>query len=100
MIQSIAFVITLAIAVYFIRKRVLRLRDNIRLGKETTITGDKGQRLKNMILVAFGQQKMFKKITPAIFHFFIYAGFLIINLEVLEFITAFSLHFWVAYTLF
>jgi ferredoxin len=86
MIQSIAFIITLAIAVFFIRKRVLRLRDNIRLGKETIITGDKGQRLKNMILVAFGQQKMFKKLTPAIFHFFIYAGFLIINLEVLEFV--------------
>jgi heterodisulfide reductase subunit C len=39
-----------------------------------------------MMLVAFGQKKMFKKIIPAFLHFLIYAGFLIINLEVLEFI--------------
>ncbi len=40
----------------------------------------------NVLLVAFGQKKMFKRPIPAILHFFIYAGFLIINLEVLEFI--------------
>lgn len=39
-----------------------------------------------MLLIAFGQKKMFKKIIPAFLHFWIYAGFLIINLEVLEFI--------------
>ena len=45
-----------------------------------------GERLKNMLFVAFGQKKMFKRPLPAILHFFIYAGFLIINLEVLEFV--------------
>ena len=39
-----------------------------------------------MLLVAFGQRKMFKRVIPALLHFLIYAGFLIINLEVLEFI--------------
>ena len=39
-----------------------------------------------MLLVAFGQKKMFKRPIPAILHFFIYVGFLIINLEVLEFV--------------
>ena len=39
-----------------------------------------------MLLVAFGQQKMFKNLIPALLHLFIYLGFLIINLEVLEFI--------------
>jgi heterodisulfide reductase subunit C len=39
-----------------------------------------------MLLVAFGQQKMFKKLVPAVLHLFIYVGFLVINLEVLEFI--------------
>lgn len=38
-----------------------------------------------MILVAFGQKKMFKRVVPAFFHLLIYVGFLIINLEVLEF---------------
>ena len=38
------------------------------------------------MLVAFGQKKMFKRPVPAILHLFVYAGFLVINIEVLEFI--------------
>ena len=63
----------------------LRIRENIRLGKKNEITDHQGQRLSNILLIAFGQKKMFKRFIPAILHFFIYAGFLIINLEVLEF---------------
>lgn len=69
-----------------IRKRVLRIKANILLGKPNDIKDHPNERLKNVLLIAFGQQKMFKKITPAVLHFFIYAGFLIINLEVLEFV--------------
>lgn len=86
MIQQIAFIITLAIAAYLIRKRVLRIRDNIQLGKKNALIDRKSDRFKNMLLVAFGQKKMFKKVTPAVLHFFIYVGFLVINLEVLEFV--------------
>ncbi|MCZ8216898.1 MAG: Fe-S oxidoreductase, partial [Cyclobacteriaceae bacterium] len=86
MIQQIAFVITLGIAGYFIRKRALRIRDNIKLGKANLIMDRPTERLQNMLLVAFGQKKMFKKVIPAILHFFIYVGFLVINLEVLEFV--------------
>jgi ferredoxin len=86
MIQQILFIITLGVAVYFIRKRALRIGSNIRLGKEKHINDRKDDRLKNLLLVAFGQKKMFKRPVPAILHFFIYAGFLIINIEVLEFI--------------
>jgi ferredoxin len=39
-----------------------------------------------MLLVAFGQKKMFKRPFPALLHLSIYVGFLVINLEVLEFI--------------
>ena len=39
-----------------------------------------------MLLVAFGQKKMFKKPIPAILHLFVYVGFLVINIEVLEFV--------------
>jgi ferredoxin len=86
MIQQIAFLLTLGLAVYFIRKRVLFIRNNIRLGKKLEINDRKGDRLKNMGLIAFGQKKMFKKVIPATLHFFIYVGFLVINLEVLEFV--------------
>lgn len=85
-IQQLVFLGVLLVAGYFIRKRVLRIKGNIRLGKANPITDHKSERLKNVLLVSFGQKKMFKRLVPATFHFFIYAGFLIINLEVLEFI--------------
>jgi heterodisulfide reductase subunit C len=85
-LQQIVFLITLGIAGFFIRKRINQIRSTISLGKKTTLTGSNKERLKNVLLVAFGQKKMFKRFIPAFFHFFIYAGFLIINLEVLEFI--------------
>jgi len=86
LLQQILFLITLTVAVYLIRKRVLRIKGNIQLGKPFSIEGDRGSRWKNVLLIAFGQRKMFKRIIPAFFHFWIYAGFLIINIEVLEFV--------------
>lgn len=86
MIQQIAFIIAFAIAIYFISRRVGGIRKNIQLGKNIDRSDRGGERFKNMLLVAFGQKKMFKRITPAILHFFIYVGFVVINLEVLEFV--------------
>jgi len=86
MIQPIAFFLTLLAAVWLIRKRVLHIRRNINLGKAAEITDRKGERWKNMFLVALGQKKMFKRLIPAFLHLLIYVGFLVINIEVLEFI--------------
>jgi ferredoxin len=85
-LQQIIFLAILINAGFFIRKRIRRISANIKLGKANPIKDHSGDRMMNMLLVAFGQKKMFKRFTPAFFHFFIYAGFLIINLEVLEFI--------------
>lgn len=85
-VQQLLFLVTLAAAGFIIFKRVRRIRANIVLGKAYTPEGDSSRRIQNVLLVAFGQQKMFKRFLPAFFHFLIYAGFLIINLEVLEFI--------------
>lgn len=85
-LQQILFVFTLAIAVYFIRKRVLRIKANINLGKDHEISDNPSERMRNMFLIAFGQKKMFKRTIPALLHFFVYFGFLVINLEVLEFV--------------
>ena len=74
-LQQIVFIITLAGAVFLIRRRVLSIGSNIRLGKAFEATGNSGQRFQNMLLVAFGQRKMFKKFIPAFLHFFIYVGF-------------------------
>jgi ferredoxin len=86
MIQQLAFIITLGVAIYFIRKRVMLISMTIKLGKKKDIKDNIPDRIRNMVLVAFGQKKMFKRFIPAFLHFFIYIGFLIINLEVLEFV--------------
>jgi heterodisulfide reductase subunit C len=86
MIQQLAFLVTLGIAGFLIVKRALTIKRNIQLGKKTEVSDRKSERLKNLLLIAFGQKKMFKKPISAVLHLFIYVGFMVINLEVLEFI--------------
>lgn len=84
--QQILFVLVLAVAAYLLTKRIRRLRKNILLGKDVKMEKNPSARLRNLLLIAFGQKKMFKRPIPAILHLFLYVGFLIINIEVLEFI--------------
>ncbi|MEX2235816.1 MAG: (Fe-S)-binding protein, partial [Cyclobacteriaceae bacterium] len=86
MVEQIAFIIVLLTAGYFLFKRISFIRKNIQLGKNAEIKGDPHKRLRNLLLIAFGQKKMFKRPLPAILHLFLYVGFLVINIEVLEFI--------------
>lgn len=86
MISQIAFVLVLGAAIYFIQKRFGRIRKNINLGKPKDFKDQTDKRWNNVLLVALGQRKMFKRIVPAILHMMIYVGFLVINVEVLEFI--------------
>ena len=54
------------------------------LGHAADFSDRKADRWRNLLLIAFGQKKMFRNPTVAIMHFLIYAGFIIINIEVLE----------------
>ncbi|MBL3654616.1 4Fe-4S dicluster domain-containing protein [Fulvivirga sediminis] len=85
-LPQILFLITLGIVSFILYKRIARIRSNIMLGKEIDLKNHKSERLNNMMLIAFGQKKMFKRPVPAFLHFLIYFGFLVINLEVLEFV--------------
>lgn len=86
LIQQALFFGILTVSIYFIFKRVQFIRRNINLGKSQVYEGQGGRRIRNVLLLAFGQKKMFKRPIPAVLHFFIYTGFLVINLEVAEFI--------------
>jgi heterodisulfide reductase subunit C len=83
-IQQIIFIIIAGISVYLFAKKVGEIRRNIKLGRDEDLSDNSGQRWKNMILLALGQQKMFKKPLPAFLHLAVYAGFIIINIEILE----------------
>ena len=85
-LPQLAFVIILAVASWLLYKRITQIRKNIFLGKSEDRNDNKPERWKTMWLVAFGQKKMFKRIIPAFLHLLIYVGFLVINLEVLEFV--------------
>src|ERR1700760_4926474 len=84
MIAQILFIIILASAIYLFSKNVGKVRRNILLGKDTDRSDNPALRWKTMAMVALGQTKMVKRPLAAVMHFFIYAGFIIINLEVLE----------------
>jgi ferredoxin len=83
-VPQILFVILLATAAWLFGKRINQVRRNILLGKDEDFSGNTSARWKNLFLLAFGQKKMFQNPLVAIMHFIIYAGFIIINAEVLE----------------
>lgn len=85
-LPQLAFLLVFAAAGFIIYKRVSFLKRNIFLGKAETRNDQPDKRWKTMLLVALGQQKMFKRVIPALLHLMIYVAFVIINLEVLEFI--------------
>jgi heterodisulfide reductase subunit C len=85
-IQQIAFIILCIVSIYLFAKKAMQIKRNIFLGREEDISDNKPLRWKNLLLLAFGQKKMFRNPLVAVMHFVIYAGFIIINIEVLEII--------------
>ena len=86
MISQIIFALLLATAGYFIFKRYQFVKGNILLGQKGPETDRKGERLKTMMLVAFGQGKMFSRPFVALMHLIVYVGFVVINIELIEII--------------
>ena len=85
-ILQVIFILISITAIYLFTKKAKEIRRNILLGRDETINDNPSQRWKNVLLLAFGQKKMFRNPLVAILHFFVYAGFVIINIEVLEII--------------
>ncbi len=83
-LSQIMFILLIGVVGFVGFKRYSRLRRNILLGKEPTLEKDNLTRWKNVALVAFGQKKMFKNWIPAVLHFFIYAAFVITQIELIE----------------
>jgi heterodisulfide reductase subunit C len=83
-LPQILFLIAFATAIYLFYKRISGIRRNILLGLPEDLNDQPEKRWKNLFLLALGQKKMFKNPLVAFLHFIIYAGFIIINIEVLE----------------
>lgn len=64
-------------------KKIIR---NINLGIDINRKDNPESRWKNMAMIALGQSKMVKRPVSGILHIIVYAGFIIINIELLEII--------------
>lgn len=84
--QQILFILITGVAGYFAYKQYAKIYRNIHLGKDEKQNLDKSKSLRNMLLIAFGQKKMFKRWIPAIFHLFIYVAFVFTQIELIEII--------------
>lgn len=85
-IQELLFVIAFGVAVYLFYRKARQIRQNILLGRDVQLNDEPAVRWRNVLLLAFGQKKMFRNPLVAVLHFFVYAGFVIINVEILEII--------------
>lgn len=85
LLPQILFFLVAAIAAYLFLARIFRIRKNILLGQDENRHDNPLKRWKLVLLVAFGQKKMFKKMIPAFLHLLIYVGFIVINIEGIEF---------------
>jgi len=85
-ISNIIFIIVLIAATAAFAYQVRKIRRNIMLGRDKDISDRKGERWSETFRVALGQSKMVTRPLAGIMHVFIYVGFVIINIEVLEII--------------
>ncbi len=85
-LPQILFALVLIGAIYLFSRNVGKIRRNIFLGKDADFRDNKALRWKTMARVAMGQSKMGTRPVAGFFHFLIYAGFILINIEVLEII--------------
>lgn len=83
-IEQIIFIVVLAAAVFLFTRNVRKISRNINLGRPLDRTDNSAKRWSTMFMVAIGQSKMVKRPFAGILHVLVYAGFIIINIEVLE----------------
>jgi heterodisulfide reductase subunit C len=83
--QQILFILLTGVAVWLFVKKTKFINRNIKLGRDEDFPPHP-DRWKNVLLIAFGQKRMFDKPLVALLHFAVYAGFVIINIEILEII--------------
>lgn len=85
-IPNILFLIVLVAGIGYFTMNIRKIIRNIQLGQPIDISDNKGKRWSNVIRIALGQSKMVVRPIPGLLHIFVYVGFIIINIELLEII--------------
>src|SRR5690554_2947324 len=84
MLSSILFIALTVVGFGFFAKNAKKIYRNIMLGQSVNRTDRASERWKNMLLVGFGQKKMFARPIPALLHLAIYVAFMITQIELIE----------------
>jgi len=85
-VGSIVFIVLLLAAGVLFGRNLGRIISNIRLGRKLKRNDRPAERWMLMAKVALGQSKMVVKPVAGLLHIFVYVGFVIINIEILEII--------------
>nr|WP_314493015.1 (Fe-S)-binding protein [uncultured Chryseobacterium sp.] len=85
-LDNIIFLILLIAGFGLFGKSLFKIYRNIRLGREINRSDRKAERWETMARVAMGQSRMVKRPVAGILHLFVYVGFVIINIELIEII--------------
>lgn len=83
-LDNLLFAIILIVAIGYFTINVRKIIRNIKLGRDIDRSDRPAERWSNMAMIALGQSKMVKRPIAGFLHIIVYAGFIIINLEVLE----------------
>ncbi len=83
-LSSILFIALSVVGFGFFFLNAKKIYRNIRLGQAVDRTDRSADRWKNMLLIAFGQKKMFARPVPALLHLAIYGAFMITQIELIE----------------
>lgn len=84
MLAHMMFVILALFSLGLFTWKMRSIVKQIKLGRPANRTDRVGERIKTMLLVAFGQKKMFNRPIPAILHFIFYVAFIITQIELIE----------------
>lgn len=84
MIASVIFILFVIAGTAWFTVNARKVRRNILLGKDVNRNDKPAERWKIMTLVALGQKKMFVRPVPALLHLFLYAAFVITQIELIE----------------
>lgn len=84
MIKTIVFTLIFLLAISFFVRNVVRLISYLKVGQKEDRSGKFGARLKSVLSIAFGQEKLLREPAAGLMHFFIFWGFVILLTAILE----------------
>ena len=84
MIRAVLFCLVFIAAIGFFVRSCVRLMQSLSIGRKEDRFGTVGARLRNVLVVAFGQSKLLREPLAGLMHFFIFWGFVVLLTAILE----------------